>query len=164
MPCHVEVVPGAFHGFDLLVPKAKVSQAFSPVSAPAFGRRWQRRAEGVPFSVTDEQRALRSTVADLMAKRSPESAVRALMATDTGFDPAMWQEMAAMGLVGLLIGEQYGGAGAGPVELGIVAEEMGAALLVGPYLSTAVLVPSLLAGFPTPQNPRRCCRGSRPVS
>lgn len=99
----------------------------------------------MPFSVTDEQRALRSTVADLMAKRSPESAVRALMATDTAFDPAVWQEMAAMGLVGLLIGEQYGGAGAGAVELGIVAEEMGAALLVGPYLSTAVLVPRLLA-------------------
>ncbi|WP_269745710.1 acyl-CoA dehydrogenase family protein [Mycobacterium celatum] len=99
----------------------------------------------MPFSVTDEQRALRSTVADLMAKRSPESAVRALTATDTGFDPAVWQELAAMGLVGLLIPEEHGGAGAGPIELGIVAEEMGAALLVGPYLSTAVLVPSLLA-------------------
>ncbi|GBE63713.1 acyl-CoA dehydrogenase [Mycobacterium sp. MFM001] len=95
--------------------------------------------------VTDEQRALRSTVADLMAKRSPESAVRELMATDTGFDPAVWQELAALGLVGLLIPEEHGGAGAGPVEMGIVAEELGAALMVGPYLSTAVLVPNLLA-------------------
>ena len=97
-----------------------------------------------PFSVSDEQRALRSAVADLMARRSAEAQVRALTATDTGFDPAVWRELAAMGLTGLLIDEQYGGAGAGPVEMGIAMEEMGAALLVSPFLSTAVLVPSLL--------------------
>jgi acyl-CoA dehydrogenase len=98
-----------------------------------------------PFSVSDEQRALRTAVADLMAGRSAEAQVRALIATDTGFDPAVWRELAAMGLTGLLIGEEYGGAGAGPVEMGIAMEEMGAALLVSPFLSTAVLVPSLLA-------------------
>jgi len=98
-----------------------------------------------PFSVTDEQRALRSAVADVLARHSSEAQVRALMATDTGFDPAVWQELAAMGLTGLLIDEEYGGAGAGPVEMGIVQEEMGAALLVSSFLSTAVLVPNLLA-------------------
>jgi alkylation response protein AidB-like acyl-CoA dehydrogenase len=98
-----------------------------------------------PFSRTDEQRALRNAVADLLARHSDEARVRALMATDTGFDPAVWRELAAMGLTGLLIAEQYGGSGAGPVEMGIAMEEMGRALLVGPYLSTAVLVPSLLA-------------------
>ncbi|MGH3523760.1 MAG: acyl-CoA dehydrogenase family protein [Mycobacterium sp.] len=99
----------------------------------------------MPFSVTDEQRALRSAVAELMAKYSTEAQIRALMATDTGFDPAVWRELAAMGLTGLLIGEEYGGAGAGPVEMGIAMEEMGRVLLVSPFLSTAVLVPSLLA-------------------
>src|SRR5271163_2797056 len=99
---------------------------------------------GAPFTVSDEQRALRSAVADLMARRSAEAQVRALTATDTGFDPALWRELAAMGLTGLLIDEQYGGAGAGPVEMGMAMEEMGAALLVSPFLSTAVLVPSLL--------------------
>ncbi len=97
------------------------------------------------FSLTDEQLALRHAVADLMAKRSTETHVRALMATDTGFDPAVWQELAAMGLLGLLIPEQYGGAGAGAVEVGIVAEELGRTLFAGPFLSTAVLVPNLLA-------------------
>ena len=67
------------------------------------------------------------------------------MATDTGFDPTVWRELAAMGLTGLLIDEEHGGAGAGPVEMGIAMEEMGRALLVSPFLSTAVLVPSLLA-------------------
>jgi alkylation response protein AidB-like acyl-CoA dehydrogenase len=100
---------------------------------------------GAPFSVTDEQRALRSAVAELMTRHSAEAQVRALMATDTGFDPEVWRELAAMGLTGLLIDEQYGGAGAGPVEMCIAMEEMGRVLLVGPFLSSAVLVPSLLA-------------------
>src|SRR6201992_1735841 len=100
---------------------------------------------GAPFTVSEEQRALRSAVADLMARHSSEAQVRALMATDTGFDPKVWHELAAMGLTGLLIDEQYGGVGAGPVEMGIAMEEMGRALLVSPFLSTAVLVPSLLA-------------------
>ena len=97
-----------------------------------------------PFSVSDEQRALRSAVVDLMARHSGEAQVRTLMATDTGLDPKVSQDLAAMGLTGLLIGEEYGGAGAGPVEMGMAMEEMGRALLVAPFLSTAVLVPNLL--------------------
>jgi alkylation response protein AidB-like acyl-CoA dehydrogenase len=98
-----------------------------------------------PFAVSEEQRALRSAVADLMARHSSEAQVRTLMATDTGLDPKVWQDLATMGLTGLLIGEEYRGAGAGPVEMGIAMEEMGRVLLVSPFLSTAVLVPSLLA-------------------
>lgn len=96
-------------------------------------------------SPTEEHRALRAAVADLLTMRSTEAQVRALMATDTGFDRTAWQQLATMGLLGLLIGEQHGGANAGPVEVGIVAEEMGRALLVGPYLASAVLVPGLLS-------------------
>ncbi|HET9877249.1 MAG TPA: acyl-CoA dehydrogenase family protein [Mycobacterium sp.] len=99
----------------------------------------------MPFSTTDEQRALRRTVADLMAKRCTETHVRALMAADAGFDSAVWRELAAVGLLGLLIPERHGGAGAGPVEVAIVAEEIGRTLLVSPFLSAAVLVPNLLA-------------------
>jgi alkylation response protein AidB-like acyl-CoA dehydrogenase len=100
---------------------------------------------GAPFAISEEQRALRGAVADLMARHSSEAQVRTLMVTDTGLDPKLWHELAAMGLTGLLIGEEYGGAGASPVEMGIAMEEMGRALLVSPFLSTAVLVPSLLA-------------------
>src|SRR6202021_2170848 len=52
---------------------------------------------GAPFTVSEEQRALRSAVADLMARHSSEAQVRALMATDTGFHPKVWHELAAMG-------------------------------------------------------------------
>lgn len=88
--------------------------------------------------------ALRDAVADLLAKRSPESEVRRLMADTGGYDPKVWAEMAGMGLLGLTIPEEFGGSGAGAAELAVVSEQMGAALLCAPYLSTAVLTPYLL--------------------
>ena len=81
-------------------------------------------------SSPEELRALRGGVAELMTKRSP--------------DDDVWSELAAMGLLGLLVPEQYGGAGAGLVEVGVVAEELGRVLYSGPYLSSAVLAVNLL--------------------
>ena len=46
--------------------------------------------------ITDQQRDLADAVTDLLAKRSPEAEVRRLMADDTGYDPSVWAEMAAM--------------------------------------------------------------------
>lgn len=93
---------------------------------------------------TDEQRALREAVAAFLDKRSSQARVRELMATDTGHDEDVWRDLAEMGLLGMTVPEEFGGAGAGFVELGIVMEEMGRALLGGPYLST-VLTTQLLA-------------------
>lgn len=95
-------------------------------------------------TLTTEQRDLADAVTDLMAKRSPEAQVRTLMATDTGYDPAVWAELAAMGLLGLAVPEAFGGSGAGAVEVGLVMEAMGRSLLCAPYLSTAVLTTQLL--------------------
>jgi len=62
------------------------------------------------------------------------------MATAEGYDPAVWRQLSEeLALPGIHIPEQYGGAGFGMVELGIVMEEMGRALLCAPYFSTAVL-------------------------
>lgn len=83
----------------------------------------------------EELRALRAAVAQLMANRD---------------DDGVWSELATMGLLGLLVPEEYGGAGAGPVEVGVVAEELGRVLFGGPYLSTAVLAVNLLAATDDP--------------
>src|ERR1700712_4758372 len=93
---------------------------------------------------TDEQRALREAVAAFLDKRSSQARVRELMATDTGHDEDAWRDMAEMGLLGLTVPEEFGGAGAGFVELGIVMGGRGGGLLGGPYLST-VLTTQLLA-------------------
>ena len=95
-------------------------------------------------ALTREQRDLREAVAALMAARSTESDVRRLMAEAAGSDATTWSQMAAMGLIGLIIPEEFGGTGAGAAELSVVSEQTGRALLCGPYLSTAVLTPYLL--------------------
>jgi alkylation response protein AidB-like acyl-CoA dehydrogenase len=62
------------------------------------------------------------------------------MATAQGYDPAVWRQLSEeLALPGIHIPEQYGGAGFGMVELCIVTEEFGRALLCAPYFSTAVL-------------------------
>ncbi len=97
------------------------------------------------FAFSPEQEELRRTVRQFLDKTSPESEVRRLMATEPGYDADVWQRMAdELGLLGLAIPEEYGGAGAGFTEVGIVAQEMGRALFCGPFLSTAVLAAGAL--------------------
>jgi alkylation response protein AidB-like acyl-CoA dehydrogenase len=97
------------------------------------------------FSFTDEHQELRATVRQFIEDRSPETAVREHMASETGWDRDIWNQMAEqMGLAGLIIPEIYGGAGFGYVELLVVMEEMGRGLLCSPYLATAVLASNAL--------------------
>jgi alkylation response protein AidB-like acyl-CoA dehydrogenase len=96
-------------------------------------------------SLTEEQDQLRDAVRDYFRNKSPETEVRRLMATDDGYDPPMWQQMAReLGLQGLAIPEQYGGQGFGWAELGIVLEEMGRALVCTPFFSTVILAATTL--------------------
>jgi len=77
--------------------------------------------------------------------KSPETAVRAQMETEQGFDKAVWDQMGSqMGLMGLHIPEEFGGMGFSYVELGVVLEEMGRALACAPYFSTVVLAANAL--------------------
>ncbi len=96
-------------------------------------------------SFTEEHEELRATVRQFLADRSDEQAVRTQMATERGFDDDVWQQLAEqVGLTGLIVPEEHGGAGYGYVELCIVAEEMGRSLLCAPYLSTAVMATNAL--------------------
>jgi alkylation response protein AidB-like acyl-CoA dehydrogenase len=97
------------------------------------------------FAFTEEQEELRSTVRSFLESKSAEEAVREQMETDNGFDGAVWSQMAEqMGLQGLHIPEEFGGSGFGYVELGIVLEEMGRALLCAPFFSSVVLAANTL--------------------
>ena len=71
--------------------------------------------------------------------------VRRLMETTEGYDPAVWKQMGEqLGLQAIAIPEEYGGAGFGYVELTVIFEEMGAALLCAPYFSTVALATNAL--------------------
>ncbi|MEI2705676.1 MAG: acyl-CoA dehydrogenase family protein [Ilumatobacteraceae bacterium] len=97
------------------------------------------------FAFTEEQDELRKTVRQFLESKSPETAVREQMETEAGFDPAVWSQMGEqMGLQGLAIPEEFGGSGYGYIELGIVLEEMGRALLCAPFFSTVVLAANTL--------------------
>ena len=92
------------------------------------------------FAFSDEQEELRASVRRFLAEKSPESEVRRLMDTTEGYDPAVWSQMAdQLGLQSLTIPEEFGGSGFTYVELLVVLEEMGAALLCAPYFSTVAL-------------------------
>jgi alkylation response protein AidB-like acyl-CoA dehydrogenase len=94
---------------------------------------------------TDTQDQLRELARDYLRDKSPESEVRRLMATEEGYDPAVWKQTAQeLGLQGIAIPEQYGGQGYGWVELGVVLEEMGRALVCAPFFSTVVLAATTL--------------------
>jgi alkylation response protein AidB-like acyl-CoA dehydrogenase len=98
-----------------------------------------------PFVFSDEQRELRQAVRGFVEAVSPEPEVRRLMETSEGYDPAVWARIATeLDLVGLAVPAEYGGSGAGCVEVAVVCEEMGRRLLCAPYLSTAVLAVAAL--------------------
>ncbi len=98
------------------------------------------------ISFNEEHEELRRTVRRFLDDRSDEQAVRRTMDTEQGYDEDVWKQMAQqMGLQGLIVPAEHGGAGLGAVEMMVVMEEMGGALLCAPYLSTAVLAASAIA-------------------
>ena len=110
---------------------------------------------GAPDSVTstpspeeshlDAQDEFRTVLRRYFSDRFPIAEVRRLMETGSGYELQTWREMAnALGVQGLIIPEQLGGAGFGQVELALVFEEMGRALVAVPLLSTAALATNAL--------------------
>jgi alkylation response protein AidB-like acyl-CoA dehydrogenase len=92
------------------------------------------------FSFTSEQEEFRSVLRRFLEDKSPPAVVRRLMETEAGWEREGWRELnQLLGLTAVHIPEAYGGQGFGPVELGIVLEEMGRALLCAPYFASAVL-------------------------
>jgi alkylation response protein AidB-like acyl-CoA dehydrogenase len=97
------------------------------------------------LTFSEEQDELRKVVRSFLAKYSAESDVRRLAADPLGHDLVVWRRMAGeLGLQGLAVPEEYGGSGFGYVDLGIVFEEAGRALLCGPYFATVALAAETL--------------------
>jgi len=97
------------------------------------------------FAFSEDQEELRAGIRRFLEQKSPEAEVRRLMETTEGYDPGVWSQMSdQLGLQAIAIPEAFGGQGFGFVELGIVLEEMGRALLCAPYFSSVVLAASLL--------------------
>ncbi|MFI7633333.1 acyl-CoA dehydrogenase family protein [Nonomuraea sp. NPDC049400] len=88
----------------------------------------------------EEQRQLREAVRDFLRTASPLPKAR------QGYDPQVYARLnGELGLSGLIVPEEYGGAGAGMAELAVALEETGAALLPGPFLATAFATIALVS-------------------
>jgi alkylation response protein AidB-like acyl-CoA dehydrogenase len=96
-----------------------------------------------------EQCQLSSAVRKLLADNAGSQQVRAAMDSETGYDPDLWRRLGTeLGVLGLVVPEEYGGAGAGHVERSVVAEELGRALTPSPFLASAVLAVDTLLALP----------------
>jgi alkylation response protein AidB-like acyl-CoA dehydrogenase len=98
------------------------------------------------LELTDEQVALRDTMRRFLAEKASVAAhVRPMLDDSTGTTDEVWRGLAALGATGLLVPAEHGGAGMTMIEAGIVAEELGAGLHPGPWLSSTVAAPRALA-------------------
>ncbi|NLU83932.1 acyl-CoA dehydrogenase family protein [Rhodococcus sp. HNM0569] len=95
------------------------------------------------FTLDDEQKLLRDTTRDLLARSYDAERRREIVGTERGWSTEVWRRFAEVGLLGLSFSEADGGMGAGPVEIGAVMTEIGRRLAPEPLLD-AVLVPGAL--------------------
>ncbi len=96
------------------------------------------------FGLTETQTTLKNTVRKFLAVECPLAEVRKQMETETAFDASLWRKIAEQGWTGIIFPDEYGGFGMGMVEMAATLEEMGRALLPGPFSSTVLLAGSLL--------------------
>jgi alkylation response protein AidB-like acyl-CoA dehydrogenase len=99
----------------------------------------------VDLQPTDQQRLLKESVADYLARHYDFATRRACLASG-GMHAAAWQQFAELGLFAAGLSEEVGGLGGGPVETMLISEELGKALVLEPFLESAVLGAALLIG------------------
>jgi pimeloyl-CoA dehydrogenase small subunit len=92
------------------------------------------------FDLNDEQRQLRDSVERLLADVHGDLAVRMQYTQEPkGYSTGVWKKYADLGLLAVPFAEEHGGLGQGPTETMIIAEALGRALAIEPYLATVVL-------------------------
>ena len=102
------------------------------------------------FSFSDEQEELRRVVRSFLEDKSPPTEVRRLMETVEGYDREVWRQLSEdLGLTAVHVPQEYGGQGFSFVELCIVLEEMGRALLCAPYFGSVALATNAILNAAT---------------
>jgi alkylation response protein AidB-like acyl-CoA dehydrogenase len=115
------------------------------------------------FGLSESQEFLKASARTFFAGECPSTEMRRLMETDTAYDAALWAMLTDQGYTGIIFPEEYGGVGLGKVELMLLMEEAGRALLPGPFFSTVVVAGSILNAIGTPAHKKKylapICRG-----
>ncbi len=99
------------------------------------------------FGFSEEQEMLRDAAKRFLADNCPTTFVRKMMAHETAHDPGFWKKVVELGWPSILIPEQYGGQGGTFLDMTVVIEEAGKALLPGPFFTSALIgVPLAIEG------------------
>ncbi|MEV6161208.1 acyl-CoA dehydrogenase family protein [Streptomyces sp. NPDC052052] len=99
---------------------------------------------------TAEQDEIRRTLRALLVERGRSDDIGSAVRTAAGYDDGLWRQLAQeLGLPGLALPEEYGGAGGGLAGLAVACEETGRALLPSPLIATAALAAPLIAALGT---------------
>jgi len=91
------------------------------------------------LALSEEQEMLKKMASDFLTDNFPKKTVKELEASELGYSPDLWKQMAELGWMGLAFSDKYGGSGMSYLDLMILVEEMGRACLPGPYFSTVIL-------------------------
>jgi alkylation response protein AidB-like acyl-CoA dehydrogenase len=102
------------------------------------------------FNLTDEQRALAETVQRFLSRQYSFEVRRTILRSPEGWSRATWEKLAEMGLLGLQVPPEHGGLAPAAIETMVTLNAMGRALLVEPYLSSAVLGSALVGALGSP--------------
>src|SRR3712207_4553007 len=98
------------------------------------------------FEFDSEQNDLREAVRGLLERAYGDAEQRRQVTkNDPGFDEKTWGQLAEMGVLGLPFAEEDGGMGAGPIEVAVVAEQIGRVLAPEPFVEAVVLAGGLVA-------------------
>jgi alkylation response protein AidB-like acyl-CoA dehydrogenase len=97
------------------------------------------------FGLSQDQVLLKETIRRWLESECPTSRVRAVMESDAGHDPALWEGLAALGVPGLQVPAAHGGSGLELLDVALAAEELGWAGTPGPFLACAMATAGLLA-------------------
>ncbi len=91
------------------------------------------------FGLSPDQELLQRSAAEFLAAECPPALVREVATSEDGVPRALYGKMAALGWLGLIVPEKFGGAGLGMLDLALLCEQIGASVVPGPFFSSAVL-------------------------
>ncbi len=90
------------------------------------------------FAFSAEQDDFRQSVRGALANEAPSAYVRSMIDDPVGVTDGLWETMAGLGWLGVLVPVEHGGLGLGLVDLVVLQEELGKLPFPGPFLSSAV--------------------------
>ncbi len=107
------------------------------------------------FGLSESQEFLKDSARKFFAGECPMAEVRSLMETATAHDAKLWSKLVEQGYTGIIFSEEYGGVGLGKVELILLMEEAGRALLPGPFFSTVALAGTVIDAVASPEKKKK---------